>query len=363
MPNPVHLQDNVLVAIDARRKLDTGLPSLWAHFIDLLDVGEKDRVVQIGCGLGYFSAVLSEIVGPKGRVHAIECDARLAARAATYLRAYRNVVVVHGDGCEDIGEPADVIIVHAGFSQPHPLWLQSLRPRGRLLVPLTQRDREGAALKITRKGKGFEAEAVQQIRIFPGQGSRCDRARRPRRRLVAAGLRPGAAALLRHRAGAAIGLGPPSQSGNYREVAPFFVPGRSFIFELGLDERMKDGLNEGLVGDTAKLMMHRLIVRRLRRDPSLVEKAKAAHARQADQFYDWPFVREWQELLALPTGELASRLTSRDREMVRLRNSSPFYLVEGVHFGDYDARIRLRRAARRVAERALGTRALSSRGP
>ncbi|MCK1651999.1 methyltransferase [Bradyrhizobium sp. 149] len=168
--DPVHLQDNVLVAIDARRKLDTGLPSLWAHFIDLLDIREKDRVVQIGCGLGYFSAVLSKIVGPKGGVHAIECDERLAARAATFLRAYRNVAVVHGDGCEDIGEPADVIIVHAGFSQPHPLWLRSLRPRGRLLVPLTQRDREGTALKITRKGKGFEAEAVQQIRIFPGRG-------------------------------------------------------------------------------------------------------------------------------------------------------------------------------------------------
>jgi len=168
--DPVHLYDNVLVAIDARRKLDTGLPSLWAHFIDLLDVGEKDRVVQIGCGLGYFSAVLSEIVGPKGRVHAIECDERLAARAADFLRGYGNVDVINGNGCEEIGEPADVIIVHAGFSHPHPLWLQSLRPRGRLLVPLTQRDREGAALKITRRAKGFEAEAVQQIRIFPGQG-------------------------------------------------------------------------------------------------------------------------------------------------------------------------------------------------
>lgn len=168
--DPVHLYDNVLVAIDARRKLDTGLPSLWAHFIDLLDVGEKDRVVQIGCGLGYFSAVLSKIVGPRGRVHAIECDGRLAARAANYLRPYRNVEVVHGDGCEEIGERADVIIVHAGFPHPHPLWLQSLRPRGRLLAPLTQRDREGAALKITRKGRAFEAEAVQQIRIFPGQG-------------------------------------------------------------------------------------------------------------------------------------------------------------------------------------------------
>ncbi|KYG97998.1 rRNA adenine N-6-methyltransferase family protein [Bradyrhizobium sp. DOA1] len=168
--DPVHLYDNVLVAIDARRKLDTGLPSLWAHFIDQLDIGEKDRVLQIGCGLGYFSAVLSQIVGPKGRVTAIECDERLAARAADYLRAYRNVEVVHGDGCEESRETADVIIVHAGFSHPHPHWLQSLRPRGRLLVPLTQRDREGAALRITRKGTGFVAEAVQQIRIFPGQG-------------------------------------------------------------------------------------------------------------------------------------------------------------------------------------------------
>lgn len=168
--DPVHLYDNVLVAIDARRKLDTGLPSLWAHFIDVLEVREKDHVVQIGCGLGYFSAILSKMVGPNGRVHAIECDERLAARAANYLRLYRNVEVVHGDGCDELGEPADVIIVHAGFSQPHPLWLQSLRPRGRLLVPLTQRDREGAVIKITRKGKGFEAEAVQQIRIFPGRG-------------------------------------------------------------------------------------------------------------------------------------------------------------------------------------------------
>lgn len=172
--DPVHLYDNVLVAIDARRRLDTGLPSLWAHFIDVLDIKERDRVVQIGCGLGYFSAVLSRMVGPKGRVMAIECDERLARRAASFLRSYPNVEVVHGDGREQIRESADVIIIHAGFSHPHPLWLEALRPRGRLLVPLTQRDREGAALKITRKGegkrKGFEAKAVQQIRIYPGQG-------------------------------------------------------------------------------------------------------------------------------------------------------------------------------------------------
>jgi hypothetical protein len=122
---------------------------------------------------------------------------------------------------------------------------------------------------------------------------------------------------------------------------------------------MSDGLNEGMVGDTAKLMMHRLIVRRLRRDPSLVEKAKVAHARQAVQFADWPFVSEWEYLLTLPTEELASKLISHDREMVGLRNSSPFYLAEGIHFGDYDMRVRLRRAARRIVERGLSAQTFS----
>ncbi len=49
------------------------------------------------------------------------------------------------------------------------VWLQSLRPRGRLLAPLTRRDREGAALKITRKGKGFEAEAGSRSGLFPAE--------------------------------------------------------------------------------------------------------------------------------------------------------------------------------------------------
>ena len=62
-------------------------------------------------------------------------------------------------------------------------------------------------------------------------------------------------------------------------------------------------------------------------------------------------MREWDELLSHPPDELTSKLISRDREMVRLRNSSPFYLAEGIDFGDYDMRIRIGRAAKRVVER------------
>jgi hypothetical protein len=60
---------------------------------------------------------------------------------------------------------------------------------------------------------------------------------------------------------------------------------------------MSTEVNQGVVGDIAKLMMHRLIARQTRRDPTLVERAKIVHARQADQFASWPFVREWDELL------------------------------------------------------------------
>ena len=52
--DPIHLYHDVLVAIDESRRLDTGLPSLWAHLYDILDIKENERVVQIGCGLGYY---------------------------------------------------------------------------------------------------------------------------------------------------------------------------------------------------------------------------------------------------------------------------------------------------------------------
>lgn len=168
--DPLDLYDDVLVAIDARRRLDTGLPSLWAHFLDVLDIEAGARVVQIGCGLGYYTAILSEIVGRTGAVLALESDSRLAARAKANLHPYTNVDVVSADACRTIEARADVIIAHAGFTSPHPLWIRALRPNGRLLLPLTGPDREGTVIRITRQGSMFEAEAIRRIRIFPGQG-------------------------------------------------------------------------------------------------------------------------------------------------------------------------------------------------
>ena len=103
--NPIHLYHDVLVAIDEDRKLDNGLPSLWARLFDILNIKENERVVQIGCGPGYYSAILSQVVGPAGTVVAIDCEGTFVQRAQRNLQEYGNVEMIHDDGCRDRGRP------------------------------------------------------------------------------------------------------------------------------------------------------------------------------------------------------------------------------------------------------------------
>ena len=122
------------------------------------------------------------------------------------------------------------------------------------------------------------------------------------------------------------------------------------------DKAVDVKVNQEAVNDAAKLIMHRLIARKLERDPSLVERARIAQAGIAKRFVERPFVREWDQLLMLPTAALRAKLVSRESNMVRLRISSPFVLAEGVDFTDYELRLRIRRAARRIAERGLASK-------
>jgi hypothetical protein len=110
-------------------------------------------------------------------------------------------------------------------------------------------------------------------------------------------------------------------------------------------------LNQEIVNDTAKLIMHRLIARSLARDPTLVDRAKASRAKISIRFPDRSFVADWEELLRLPPPELRALLISRDQNMTRLRLSSPFTTAEGVDFTDRPLRRRIRRAAKRILAR------------
>ncbi len=113
---------------------------------------------------------------------------------------------------------------------------------------------------------------------------------------------------------------------------------------------MSVALNQEHVNDTAKLMIHRLIARAIGRDPSLVEKARVSLDRSSQHFEGYSFIREWSELLDLPTCEIRRLLASRSERMTRLRLSSPFILADGIYFSNTALRRRIWRAARRVAQ-------------
>jgi len=71
---------NVAVAIDPARQLFNGQPGTLAVWIDTLDLAAGMRVLHVGAGLGYYSAVMAECVGPTGRVVAYEVDDGADAR-------------------------------------------------------------------------------------------------------------------------------------------------------------------------------------------------------------------------------------------------------------------------------------------
>jgi protein-L-isoaspartate(D-aspartate) O-methyltransferase len=168
--NPRDLYHNVLLALDPDRHLNNGHPSSLARWIDALDLNAGDRVYHLGCGVGYYTAIMAEMVGTGGRVAASEVDPGLAARAQENLAAYPNVSVHLGDGAAFDPGPCDAIFVNAGVTHPHPLWLERLSGRGRLVLPTSAPDAAasgaGVVAKITRGENGLSARVVSLVGIY-----------------------------------------------------------------------------------------------------------------------------------------------------------------------------------------------------
>ena len=178
--DPRHLYHNVPVALDPARDLNNGQPAALAKWIDALDIKSGMRVYHLGCGVGYFTAIIAEVVGRNGSVVASEIDPELAARASQNLATYPNVSVHSGDGAEfDLG-PCDAIFVNAGVTHPHLRWLDSLHEGGSLVLPLTiaagmgmgANLGKGVMAKITREANGFSARVVSFVAIYSCVGMR-----------------------------------------------------------------------------------------------------------------------------------------------------------------------------------------------
>jgi protein-L-isoaspartate(D-aspartate) O-methyltransferase len=180
--NPVHVYDDVLVALDLARRINNGMPSALTKWIDALDIRAGEHVVHAGCGTGYYTAIIAHVVGNEGRVTAIEFDSALAARAQANLRHFPYVEVIAGDATSYETGGVDVILINAGATHPCALWLDSLNPAGRLVFPLVRWPEGskfaepgvaglGVIIRVERAEAGYRAELVSPVGIFPCLGA------------------------------------------------------------------------------------------------------------------------------------------------------------------------------------------------
>lgn len=170
--DPRHVYNDVLIALDEARGTNSGQPSLWAGLLDQLGLAPGAHVLHLGCGTGYYSAILTELVGPSGTVTAVEIDAGLAAQARAALAPWPQAMVIQADGATYEPGFVNTIVVSAGATHPLPFWLASLTPGGRLLFPLTADDRWGAMLLITGQADGFAARFIRPVGFIAFAGAR-----------------------------------------------------------------------------------------------------------------------------------------------------------------------------------------------
>jgi protein-L-isoaspartate(D-aspartate) O-methyltransferase len=148
-----------------------------------LAVQTGQAIVHIGAGTGYYTAILAQLTGADGHVDAYEVEEDLAARAAANLSEFANVTVHHRNATQPPLPLCDVLYVNAGATSPLEVWLDALRPDGRLLFPLTPdhvpggAPGHGAMLLVTRNtasAEVFAAKFLSPAVFIPCVGARDD---------------------------------------------------------------------------------------------------------------------------------------------------------------------------------------------
>jgi protein-L-isoaspartate(D-aspartate) O-methyltransferase len=197
-----HLYQDVAMAIDPVRQVNNGQPSFHARWMDAVAPKPGQSILHVGCGVGYYTAILAELVGPSGRVVAYEIDPDLAARARANLTQWRQVRVEVGDSSEPHG-PYDIIYVNAGTTHARQEWLSSLAQEGRLLLPLTVHRPKfpvgiGFVVCVERHGRYWPVRVVSPVGMYDCAGARDESAESQLHRLLGPAARIRTMSIERH---------------------------------------------------------------------------------------------------------------------------------------------------------------------
>ena len=141
-------------------------PGIMASMLEALNVSPGLKVLEIGTGTGYNAALLSRLVGPKGRVTSVELDRDVARTARRVLGTggYRvNVVVGDGRHGWTRGAPYDRIIVTASSLDVPAAFLHQLQEGGLIVMPLRLSDTvpfRQVVVAFQRRGRRLRSVSV-----------------------------------------------------------------------------------------------------------------------------------------------------------------------------------------------------------
>jgi protein-L-isoaspartate(D-aspartate) O-methyltransferase len=165
------IYNNVLVAIDPERGINNGEPALHAAWIDAVRPQPGETIIHVGAGTGYYTAILSRLVLPGGRVEAFEYEPDLAEQAKHNLQDYANVLVCAESAFGRALPKADLIYVNAGVLAPDAEWLRALNPGGRLIFPWQPHKGWGPAVLVRRQAGGFRARPLMNVGFITCSGT------------------------------------------------------------------------------------------------------------------------------------------------------------------------------------------------
>jgi protein-L-isoaspartate(D-aspartate) O-methyltransferase len=143
-------------------------PFIVARMSELLELKGRERVLEIGSGSGYQTAVLALVAR---KVFAVERLAVLASEAKARLMnlGYRNISYKTADGTEgwEVYAPFDAMLVAAGGPEiPEPL-VQQLEIGGRMVIPVGKDKKTQVLVRVTRTSKGYETENCGPCSFVP----------------------------------------------------------------------------------------------------------------------------------------------------------------------------------------------------
>lgn len=143
-------------------------PFIVARMTELLELNGRERVLEIGSGSGYQTAVLALLAR---KIFAIERIESIASSAKERLigLGYRNVSYRVGDGTLgwEIYSPFDAMLVAAGGPEiPQPL-VDQLAVGGKMVIPIGKEQKSQTLVRVTKKEKGYTTENCGPCSFVP----------------------------------------------------------------------------------------------------------------------------------------------------------------------------------------------------